>query len=68
MMPEKPGLIQSLRHMAIEVALNILIKSNGSPAELMVLTFLTMTGTRGNGFQKKALMFAEKRKMERAFF
>ena len=68
MMPEKPGLIQSLRHMVIEVALNILIKSNGSPAELMELIYLTMTGKRGNGFPKKASMFAEKRKMERAFF
>lgn len=68
MMPEKFGLIQSLRHMVIEVALNILIKSNGLPAELMVLIYLTMTDKRGNGFQKKALMFAEKQKMERVFF
>jgi hypothetical protein len=54
--------------MVTGVALNILITNNGLPVELMVLIYLTMMVTRGNGFQKKVLMFAGKRRRGKVFF
>ena len=68
MMPAIHGKLRLFAHMATEVVLNIYKKTNGLPAGSMALIYLTMTATRGNGFQKKALMLAGKLRKVRVFF